>query len=154
MEGDTGAFTLRTDRTSFGPATAGWTGDRVWDLTVSDRVPLLIETDLGVGRTDLDLTGLIVERLDVEHGLGQTVVVLPEEGGLRARIEGAIGQTVVIIPGTVAARMRLDTGLAAQQVPDGYVCDDDLCTSPGYETADQRVELELGQAIGSLVVRH
>jgi hypothetical protein len=102
----------------------------------------------------LDLSELTLDRLDVELGLGQTVVTLPGEGRFEARIEGAIGQTVVVIPEGLAARMELDTGITGRQMPDGYRCADDVCTSPDYETADHRVELEVSQAIGNLVIRH
>ena len=153
-EGDTGTLVLRSRSTSFTPVTAGWTGGRLWDLQFSPRIPLIIETHLGVGTMDLDLTGLTVESLDVEQGIGQAVVTLPELGGLEARIEGAIGQTVVVIPEGLPTRVRLDTGIAARQIPDDFECDADACTSPGYRTADQWLDLEVSQAIGSLVVRH
>lgn len=154
VEDGTGILTLRTQRTSFGPSAVGWTGGRVWHLELTAEVPLHLETDLGLGQTDLDLTGLTVERLNVDHGLGQTIVVLPDEGRFEATIQGAIGQTIVVIPESLEVRLRLDTGITGREIPPGYVCEDDLCTSPGYETADQRVDLTVGQAIGSLVIRH
>lgn len=154
VQDSTGVLTLRTERTSFGPSVVGWTGQRVWDLKLTDQVPLRLETDLGLGQIDLDLTGLTVERLNVDQGIGQTVVVLPDEARLEAKIQGAIGQTIVIIPESLEARIRLDTGITERQIPDGYVCQDDVCTSPGYEAADQGVDLVLGQAMGSLVIRH
>lgn len=154
VQDDTGAFTLRTQRTSFGPSVVGWTGRRVWDLRLTAEVPLRLETELGLGQIDLDLTGLTLENLEVDQGLGQTVVVLPDEDRLEATIQGAIGQTIVTIPEGLEARIRLDTGITGRQIPDGYVCEDDVCTSRGYETADRRIDLTLGQAIGSLVIKH
>jgi len=153
-QGDSGTFTLRTRSDSFGPFAVGWMDQRVWDLQLNPTIPLRLETDLGVGRTDVDLTGLTVESLDVGQGIGQAMVTLPEEGEPDVRIDGAIGQTIVVIPESLAVRIRLDTGITGRQIPEGYTCDNDICTSPGYETADQRVELEVGQAIGSLVIRH
>jgi hypothetical protein len=154
VRGQRATVALRTERASFGPFTTGWAGLRLWDLQVSPRVPLHLEADLGMGEIDLDLSKLMVEELDVTLGLGQTIVTLPDEGRFAARIEGAIGQTVVVIPDGLAARMRLDTGIAGRQVPDDYRCADDVCTSPEYETADHRVDLDVSQAIGSLVIRH
>lgn len=148
------AFALRTESSSFGPFQTGWTGQRVWDLRLTTRVPLGLETDLGLGVTDLDLTDLTLESLNVKQGIGQATIVLPEEGRLTARIEGAIGQTVVVIPEGLAARIRLDTGIAGRQIAEDYVCEDDVCTSAGYGGAEDRVDLELSQAIGSVVVRH
>jgi hypothetical protein len=102
----------------------------------------------------LDLSELVLEGLDVELGIGQTTVTLPTEGRFTARIEGAIGQTIVVIPEGLEAQMRLDTGITGRQVPADYRCVDDVCTSSGYETADDRVDLAVSQAIGSLVIRH
>jgi hypothetical protein len=153
-QGESGTFRLRTDSSSFGPFAVDWMDQRDWNLQLNPSIPLRLETDLGVGRTDIDLTGLTVESLDVGQGIGQAVVVLPDEGEPDVSIDGAIGQTIVVIPENLAVRVRLDTGIAGRQIPEGYACEEDVCTSPGYETADQRVELELGQAIGSLVIRH
>ncbi|MGD2105187.1 MAG: DUF5668 domain-containing protein [Anaerolineae bacterium] len=154
IQGATGVFRLRTQSTSFGPFPLGWTGQRLWDLRLTSRVPLRLETDLGLGLTDLDLGSLTVESVDVDHGLGQVVLVLPEDGRFEARVDGAMGQTIIVIPRSLAARIRLDTGITARQIAEDYVCDGDVCTSPEYEDAENRVDLNLGQAVGSVVVRH
>jgi len=152
-QGDIGEFMLRTESGAFGPFSVGLMDQRLWDLKLNNAVPLNLETHLGLGETDVDLTGLEVESLVVDHGIGQTTVVLPSEGQPEVMIDGAIGQTIVVIPEGLAARIRLDTGITSRQLPEAYACDDDICTSPGYDTADQHVELEVGQAIGSLVIR-
>lgn len=153
-EGDTGTFELRTDASSFPPLAIGWTGQRLWALQLNETVALNLETHLGVGEMDLDLTGLDLDALTVDQGLGQATVILPEEGEFEGEIDGAIGQTIVVIPESLAVRILLDTGITAREMPEDYECREDVCTSPDYETADERVELQLGQAIGSLVVRH
>jgi hypothetical protein len=154
VQGQRATFALRTEQASFGPFITGSVGQRLWDLQLSPRVPLRLKADVGLGEMDLDLSGLTLEDLDLELGLGQTIVTLPEEGRFDARIEGAIGQTVVVIPEGLGAEVRLDTGITARQLPDDYRCADDVCTSPDYATADHRVDLVVGQAIGNLVIRH
>ncbi len=153
-QGQRTTFTLRTQLGSFGPFAAGSVGQRLWSLQLSPRVPLRLEVDLGLGEMDVDFSELTLEDLDAELGLGRTIVTLPAEGRFSARIEGAIGQTIVVIPEDLAAQVRLDTGITGRQVPDDYRCAEDVCTSPDYETADHRVDLEVSQAIGSLVIRH
>lgn len=152
-EEDEAALNLRTESTSYGPFTTGWASQRRWEVGLSPRVALDLDTNVGLGITDLDLRGLTVNNLSVEHGVGQAVVTLPREGSVRGTIQGAIGQTVVVIPADVEARLVLDTGLTARQLPDDYTCADDVCTSQGYAEADQRIDLEVGQAIGQLVIR-
>lgn len=149
-----GSLVLRSEAGAFGPFAAGWGGQRSWDLQLSADVPLQLETDLDIGEQSLDLAGLTLDGLQVEQGIGQTTVILPEEGRFQARIEGAIGQTVVVIPRSLAARVRLNTGISGRQLPASYLCENDVCASPDYETADHRVDLEVSQAIGNIVIRH
>ncbi len=154
VEDGRGSFVLRGEAGAFGPFAAGWGRQRSWDLQLSPDVPLQLETDLDIGEQRLDLTGLRVDGLQVDHGIGQTTVILPDEGRFQARIEGAIGQTVIVIPRALAARVRLNTGISGRQLPASYLCENDVCVSPDYETADHRVDLEVSQAIGNIVIRH
>jgi len=153
-QGDGASMTLRTEATSFGPFTAGWASQRRWQLGLSPRLALELGTNVALGTTEADLSRLTVDRLNVEHGIGLAVVTVPLSGGLQGRIEGAVGQTVVVSPEGVEARLVLDTGLAARQLPDEYECADDICTSPGYADANEPVQLQVGQAIGHLLIRH
>jgi len=151
--GKTATLTLRSEGATFGPF-IGWGDQRGWDLALAPEVPLEVEVNLGVGLADVDLTGLTVSDLKVNMGLGRTTVILPDEGRFYAKIEGAIGETVVVIPAGMAARIRVDTGLAISDLPAGYQRRNDVYTSPGYASADDRVDLEVSQAIGSVTVGH
>jgi hypothetical protein len=154
VEDEEGTFVLRTQTGSSGPFAVGWGGQRLWELRLNPDVPLSLETSLGMGEANLDLTGLTVDSLNVEQGLGQARVIFPEEGRFEARVEGAIGQTILVIPEALAARIRLDTGISGRQIPDDYRCEEDVCTSSDYETADHRVDLEVSQAIGNVAITH
>jgi hypothetical protein len=59
----------------------------------------------------------------------------------------------VVIPAGMAARVRVDTGLAVSDLPNSYQQRDDVYTSPGYASADDRVDLEVDQAIGKITIR-
>jgi hypothetical protein len=153
VAGNTATFTLRGEGETFGPF-IGWSDRPSWDLGLAPEVPLELEVGMGVGRADIDLTGLTVSNLKVSMGVGQTTVILPDQGRFQAKIEGAIGETVVVIPAGMAARIHVNTGLAARGLPASYQRQDDVYTSPGYASADNRVDLEVSQAIGQITVRH
>ena len=154
VEGETATFTLRSEGMAFGPFVGSWDDQRGWDLGLNPDVPLQLKVSLSVGESDVDLTGLTVSDLEVSMGVGQTTVILPDEGRFRAKIEGAIGQTIVVIPEGMAARIHVDTGLAGRQLSDEYQRHGDVYTSPGYESADNRVDLQVSQAIGNVTIRH
>lgn len=146
-------YELRTAERSFGPFNWGWGDQRVWDLGFSPRPTLALEADLGAGEAIVDLTGLTVSDLRVDVGLGRLEITLPAEGQLEGNLEGAIGQTLIIVPEGMAVRIEADTGLAGRDIPAGWQQDGDVITSPGYDTAENRTKLQVGQAIGLLEVR-
>ncbi|MBC8262829.1 MAG: hypothetical protein H8E47_01710 [Anaerolineales bacterium] len=152
VAGKTATFTLQTEGATFGPF-IGWGDQWSWKLGLAPEAPLGLEVSLSVGLADIDLTGLAVSDLKVSMGVGRTTVTLPDEGRFQARIEGAIGETVIVIPTKLAARIRVDTGLAVSDLPDGYQQRDDVYTSPNYASADDRVDLEVSQAIGKVTIR-
>lgn len=135
-------------------ASFGGGAETAWELQINRDVPLDLEVALGVGDARLDLTGLQVDELQANMAIGQTTVTLPQEGRFEAQVHGAIGQIVVVVPQGMAVRVHLGTALAGRQLPPDYRCEEDVCTSPGYISADNRVDLDLGLAIGSVVVRH
>ncbi|MBM4465916.1 MAG: hypothetical protein FJ014_10245 [Chloroflexi bacterium] len=153
VAGNTATFSLRGEGETFGPF-IGWSDRPGWDLGLAPEVPLELKVGMGVGQADIDLTGLTVSNLKVSMGVGQTIVTLPDEGRFQAKIEGAIGETVVVIPAGIAARIRVDTALATRGLPARFQRQDDVYTSPGYASADDRVDLEVSQAIGQITIRH
>jgi len=95
-----------------------------------------------------------VSDLNVDVALGRTTVTLPGKGGGNAKVEGAIGEIVVIIPEGMEARIQASVPLGSRALPDGYQRQEDVYTSPGYARADDRVDLDVSLAIGSIRVRH
>jgi hypothetical protein len=87
-------------------------------------------------------------------GVGQTTVILPDKGRFRAEIEGAIGEAVVVIPEGMAARIHIDGGLVGRQLPAGYRRRGDIHISPGYESAENHVDLKVSLAISNVTIRH
>ena len=133
----------------------GHAGQRLWDLGLSPGVPLTLKVNSGVGANNLDLSGLTLDELSVSTGVGRTVVTLPAEGGFSANISQGIGELVVVVPEGLGVRIKANTALAARDMPDDFVsAGENVYTSPGYATAEQRVDLEAGIAIGKLTVRY
>jgi hypothetical protein len=130
--------------------------DEAWRFGLSPKVPLELEISSGMGLVQADLTGLTVDGLEVELGIGRTVITLPAGGSFSGRLSGAIGQTVIIIPEGTAVHVRMTTGIGGVETPEGsrpFDLGDNEYTSPGYGTAENRIELEIEQAIGLIVLR-
>ena len=154
QQGDTATYTLGTKTTSWNAFPSGFDDARIWELGLSPGASLSLNTDMGVGDTDLDLTGLTLEELDAGMGMGRIKVVLPATGQFTVKLSQGIGVVEIVIPEGMAVRIQTDTALVVRQLPDDLVKQEEFYTSPGYATATNRVEIDAGVAIGLLTVRY
>lgn len=144
-----GDYTLRSTQAIFLPTN---TNKMSWNLNLTDQVPLDLQLALGAGNIDADLSSLDLDALQVNMGVGNSTLTLPQEGSLDAQVEGAIGQLKILVPEGMAVQVNANTALAGISVPEGYVNTGDVYESPGYDQAEQRTNLTVGMAIGSVVI--
>ncbi len=149
---DPARLTLRSSGQTWFPVIGGWGDEATWDLGLNPEVALNMDLSLGVGKIEVDLTGLNMTSVEISLGLGKTIVTLPDEGRFTAKISGAIGETYVVIPKSMAVRIHVSTGLGTSSMPAGYIHRGDTYSSPGYESAEDRVEMDISQAIGLITV--
>lgn len=107
-----------------------------WDLRISDRVPVSLNFDGGVGKAVIDLGGLSLTGLDVDAGVGAIDITLPASGAYEATIDAGVGEVIVRVPAGASVRFSVSTGLGG------------VSTSGGFERVDNRVFLSPGHSSG------
>lgn len=132
--------------------TLGRSNTEKWDLSLSQEATLDLNLTVGAGDADVDLTRLDLSALAFHIGVGDGTVVLPEQGQFKARVDGGIGKLVVRIPPEMAARITADSGIGSMDVDDYFERQGDVWVTPGYEDAENRVEIEVDIGIGSIVI--
>ena len=131
----------------------GWEGDKTWDLDLNRDVPMRLDIDAGVGDASIDLERMNLTGLRLNMGVGRMTVILPMRGDFEAMVDGGVGELVVKVPEGMALRVSATAGLGTASVPPGYAHDGDVYTSPGFEKADNRVDLMVKAGIGRVVVQ-
>lgn len=113
-----------------------------WDVGLSPEIPLSIRIDCGVGESDLDLSQLIITKLDLDSGVGDKTITLPATGSkyevkvdvgvgqieLRLEdgidvtidIDGGVGDTIIVVPENVGVRLVGEIGVGEIKVPGSY----------------------------------
>jgi hypothetical protein len=124
-----------------------------WDLALAPDLPTDLIVRMGAGEALLDLTETAVSRVEVAQGVGAVEVRLPVHGRSQVKVSGAIGQIVVVIPRGVEARIEISGGIAARDIPAEFARQGDQYVSAGYPGAADGADVEISQAIGSIVVR-
>jgi hypothetical protein len=152
--GGSGNYTLKSEEVRglpFGVSTRDG-DDPTWNLQLARDLPLFLKVNSGVGKATIDLTGMQLTGLDVDTGVGQTIITLPATGRFSASVNGGVGEVVVRVPAGMAVRVQIDAGLGDTQVPSGYTRQGDWYVSPGYDTAANRIDLDINGGIGRVAV--
>jgi hypothetical protein len=125
-----------------------------WDINLTTEIPLDLDFEMGAGSIDADLSDLQIDTLNTSMGVGQTIVTLPENDDFAGTLSGAIGQLVIIAPRDSGLRIDSGTALGTTDLPDGFTEIDGLYTSPNFESADYKFDLNVSMAIGMVEVRY
>lgn len=150
LSGVTGKLELRSDRPTL---IAEKGGDWLWDLRLNPAVPTRLELRLGAGEAELDLSRLILTGLEVETGAGKSRITLPGRSRFEGRVSGGVGETEIIIPPGVAARVEVSGGIGGTEVAGTFDRDGRYYTTPGYDRADDRIDLRVSNGIGKVTIR-
>ena len=146
-----GAVELRQD-TAFG--TPWLDHDADWDVGLTDAVPLDLRIDVGAARAALDLSELHVRSLELHTGASEARVRLPRRAGeTSVRSEAGAASVTFEVPAGVAARIRSRMALGSSQIDEArFPRSSDGHASPGFATAENRVDLDISGGVGSVRV--
>jgi hypothetical protein len=131
----------------------GGSGGDEWSLALSPDVVYLLDVKAGAGEATLDLRGLDIGHLTVEAGASQTTIIFPEQGSFGSTVTGGVGHLVLEIPRDLAARITVERGLSALDISQRYERTGDVYQTEGYESSDDRVDVQLRVGVGLLTIR-
>lgn len=121
-----------------------------WDLVLTDRLPIRLDLNAGVGESDLDLSRLVVPELNVDAGVGQVSITLPGQGAVTGRIDAGVGEVVLRVPAGRPARIRIETGLGGASADDGFVKQNGYYVTPAYQDGVDAIDLVVSGGVGAV----
>ena len=108
---------------------------------------------MGAGQVTLDLQAVKVTAVEVDSGVGKTTITLPA-GSVRVRVNAAVGETVIRVPKGSAVRVNARTAVGMSRMPDGgQRFGTATYTSPGYGSAEVRLDVDVSAAVGLVTVQ-
>ncbi|MBN1249839.1 MAG: hypothetical protein JXC32_19410 [Anaerolineae bacterium] len=128
---------------------------RRWHVRLSPDVPLALSVKTGASDCRLNLRELQVRHLRIDSGASSLEVTLPARAGM-TEVRGSSGAASVVlrVPEGVAARIRTSGGLSSTSVDRRrFPRQGGAYQSPDYETAENRVDIQLQIGVGSIEVR-
>jgi len=126
-----------------------------WSFGLNGEIPLSLDLETGASETRLDLADLRVTDLRLQTGASATDLTLPANARhTRVNIGSGAASVTIRVPSGVAARIRAKSGLAAITVDQSrFPRMGDTYLSPDYDTAPNRVDVNIETGVGSVDVR-
>jgi len=125
-----------------------------WSFGLATDVPLSLDFEIGASENNLNLRDLRLTELRLKTGASSTSIELPANAGqTRAIIESGAASVNISVPQGVAARIRTQGGLSSIQVDTNrFPQVGGVYQSPDYDTAANKVEMEIQMGVGSVRV--
>jgi hypothetical protein len=122
-----------------------------WNLKLNSIIPIDFTSRLGVGNMVVDLSDVKVSDFQTSMGVGRTVVTVPTTGNVTGKAQVAVGELVVRVPKGKDVILHTSTGVTSIQLPKGYTNSAGVIRSG--MSGDESINLNIGVAVGSLVVQ-
>jgi len=135
----------------------GWTPGVTldWSFGLARDVALDLDFDTGAGEAYLELTELMVKTIRLKSGASATVINLPSTAGqTHVSVEAGAASVQFYVPSGVSARIRSHGDLATIDVDQSRfpLIGSQVYQSADFDTAENRVEMDLQMGVGSIQV--
>ncbi|GEM_PF-144362 len=129
---------------------------REWVFGLNGDIPLALDINTGANEAFFDLSPLRVTDLKVETGASSTKMILPAHAGhTQAKVKTGASSMSVHVPSSTALRVRKKGELSTITVDTAHypLVGEGLYQSPDYDTAANKIDLEIEAEIGSVDIR-
>lgn len=141
-------------KTSGGAGVAMGPGRRyTWDFSFHPEVALDLSIDTGMGDVNLDLRMLTLESVKVSAGMGAITIRLPETGKFEVNVDSGMGTVVIEVPAGLGVQLQTEAAIVGRDLPAGYTQHNNRYTSPNYNSAENRADIQVNLGIGNISIR-
>ena len=127
--------------------------DWQWLITIPKEIPTMLNVDIGLGATYLNLGNTLVNDLNAEFGVGSNELHIPLDDQFIGSFEGGVGLIFVYIPSDLPIKLKTDTALVLVDVPSNYRNTESGYVSSNFRSDSDYAELFINLGIGGVVIR-
>ena len=127
----------------------------VWNLTLTDEIPLDLRVNSGASDTNLDLKGLNLKELDVNAGVGDITIDLGGKWNesFDAALALGVGQSTIILPNDVGVKIESSKGIGTADFVGFISKGNGVYVNEAYEDADVIINLKTDLGVGEAIFK-
>ena len=151
QSGNQAEITIVDDGSQYYPGKSA--NDWQWLITIPTNIPSMLNVDIGLGTTHLNLGNTVVNDLTAEFGIGSNELYMPLDDQFTGSFEGGVGLIYVYIPNDLPVKLNTDTALVLVDVPGSYRKTESGYISSNFRSDADYAELFLNLGIGGVIIR-
>ena len=126
-----------------------------WDLKLSNSVPMKLSLQTGASEVICDLTDLKVKEIKLDTGASSSRITLPSKARYTLLdIDSGAASIDLTVPEGVAGSIKVDAALMKTTIDEKrFPFNGERYVSPDYETAENKVEIKIDSAVGSVRIQ-
>ncbi|MFZ2125741.1 MAG: toast rack family protein [Candidatus Saccharimonadales bacterium] len=125
----------------------------IWDITVTERLPMKLTIDAGASNVNADLSEARLTNLSVKAGASSTVITLGDkEANLNVDVDSGVSSTTLRIPKDSGVAMNFEGGLSSREFDDLKEISEGEYQSDNYETATNRITINADAGLASFKI--
>ncbi len=129
-------------------------GGIFWDIGLTGKIPLVLYINSAASTLDLNLESVNMTSLNIDINAGSCDLELPVPNGVVETIITANAATVNIsVPDNAAAKIQASSTVATLNVGSRFTKQGNDYVTSNYDTAANRIELNLNTNVGTVTVR-
>jgi hypothetical protein len=125
-----------------------------WNIRLNDGIPLNLDLDVGIGESVIALGGTSARNVTIDQGIGEMTVDLTGDWteDLDVVIDGGIGKATIRVPEEVGVRVRADAGIGNVSTF-GFTRRGDAYVNGAFGETDATINIEIDAGIGSITIQ-
>lgn len=127
----------------------------IWRFQLTREIPLDLIVEAGASQIDVELTDLLVPRMQLKTGASSTNVTMPAHGASVLDVEAGVASINIRVPENVPARVRAEQGVSSINVDTNRFprSSSGFYQSANFDTSPDRVEINIKAGVGSVSVK-
>ncbi len=148
VQGGQGVLSIK--QRNFGSSAMG-NARNEWNLFLSNKVPLYLKIQSGVGKSNFDLGGLMLTGLEVQTGVGETTIDMVGDWkkDLHASIKGGIGQLTLRLPDKTGVRVKAEKAIGSIQAT-GLRKEENIYLNDAFGKSKVTLDFQIQAGIGEI----
>ncbi|MGM7684738.1 toast rack family protein [Cytobacillus sp. Hm23] len=125
----------------------------MWDIDLTNEIPISLDIDTGASNTELDLRGLQLKYLDIDSGAGNIILDLSGDWdkSFDVTIDQGVGNTTVYLPTDIGVKISSSIGLGLPKFEGLNPKNNGIYVNEAYDNAEVIINLKANFGIGDKV---